>query len=1355
MTVDRYSIPENWIIQSLGSVTLVTNQANSTSQRYLVYVDSPHLIDMGYDILQEGPGVDLTTHGLLLSKATPRPGVTPPPIPAGQPVQYINHNVNDFDYHASNLSYDFLDATSSHTVGAGWYFLELRNFQPAIFGPDVTLRIQTALKYRTFQLNTLVKYGGGIRIKEIAFSDKGAIQKRRKYNYNENHQAGSGSLGSVYDFMSSGSHELDWNSRTYTKGKDHPFITSTSPGRAVTTNIRAPQNVQYRITRDISEVLTPLVKGNYIGYKKVYVTEDGLGGELNTFISPRDVQLQNSLTSNYPFLPVADVDYKRGVLLQQEIFNEAQELLVKKEYDYHDITKVVDSVIFAFETKVGDCPWDQFYNTFDNYVAGVGIVTGNLNTDYEPSVGTCHSNGDIGTDWRKFYKGALLPKSETTTEYFYNNGGTTETSSTTYYEYNYKQRISSKTVEFNEGGQLNTYRQDYFYPFILPGSEFTSAESSVFNQMNLSNQIESPVLTKNYRNGQLTGSVKQVFREFHPDLFKLSEIKTSKQGTIEESRITYHEYDTLGNPLEVSQTSGTRISYIWGYHGMYPLAKMENVSYNLLSASNLALIGEVIEASDNDTTAATEAALRSKLTALYNTFFSSMVSTFTYDPMVGVTSNSDPRGYWNYFTYDDFYRLKFVKDAYQNIVSANEYFNRNTNDNLYNYIKSTIFQTETTTGSVAQPTDKLETMSYFDGLGRTIQTIAGRAGGQQQDVITPFEYDQWGRQTKEYLPYVNGGQTPGVSSLAYRDNQAITTVIDNYYLNKYPGDFTTGNINPYSESELEASPLSRVFRQGAPGSAWSLTNTGVNDHSIKSIYQTNKVADKIRVFRVENLNNDPLNIALTETGEYAGGELYKSITKDENWVPGQTYESEHTTEVYTDKLGRTILKRNFEANDTLNTYYIYDYYGNLTYVLSPNASGQATITQEILNDLGYQYKYDHRNRLVEKKVPGKGWEYIIYDVLDRPTLTQDANMKSNNKWLFTKYDVFSRVAYTGLYLSSLNRAEMQQIASQSQNLYEARKFTNSTGTPLYYTNSVFPNVWGTVEVLTADYYDNYNIGDQITFNPINGTAPWEGMVISLAIKGLPTVSRVRVLGTNDWITAATYYDEKGRAWETHNKNDYLKTQDWVLNKLNFVGNIERTMSMHIKGSTVTTTNDYFTYDHASRLLTHKQSINNQEQEVIVSNTYDEQGQLIQKGVGGKVSQSRLQDIDYEYNVRGWLRQINEVDNLGADLFGFKINYNQQEGLQQYENLFNGNISQTIWRTASTDPTTGVTAEKRGYSYRYDALNRITMGTKLLGDNLIIHTGYHLGSVNYDKNGNITRLQRYGQSAVVDYPYLYL
>ena len=75
--------------------------------------------------------------------------------------------------------------------------------------------------------------------------------------------------------------------------------------------------------------------------------------------------------------------------------------------------------------------------------------------------------------------------------------------------------------------------------------------------------------------------------------------------------------------------------------------------------------------------------------------------------------------------------------------------------------------------------------------------------------------------------------------------------------------------------------------------------------------------------------------------------------------------------------------------------------------------------------LPFQYKYDQFNRQIEQKVPGKGWEYMIYDQLDRPILTQDPNLRDDNEWLFNKYDVFGRVVYSGKYTNSASRSALQ------------------------------------------------------------------------------------------------------------------------------------------------------------------------------------------------------------------------------------------------------------------------------------------------------------------------------------------
>ena len=58
----------------------------------------------------------------------------------------------------------------------------------------------------------------------------------------------------------------------------------------------------------------------------------------------------------------------------------------------------------------------------------------------------------------------------------------------------------------------------------------------------------------------------------------------------------------------------------------------------------------------------------------------------------------------------------------------------------------------------------------------------------------------------------------------------------------------------------------------------------------------------------------------------------------------------------------------------------------------------------------------------------------------------------------------------------------------------------------------------------------------------------------------------------------------------------------------------------------------------------------------------------------------LQKINYSYNIRGWLNGINDpTNNLSDDLFAFAIKYNDAE---EAEKLYNGNISETYWKTAN-------------------------------------------------------------------------
>lgn len=657
-----------------------------------------------------------------------------------------------------------------------------------------------------------------------------------------------------------------------------------------------------------------------------------------------------------------------------------------------------------------------------------------------------------------------------------------------------------------------------------------------------------------------------------------------------------------------------------------------------------------------------------------------------------------------------------------------------------NYVYTRVYKNPMASSSeIGSYDDIMESVVYYDGLGRPMQSIGIRAGGNTEDVITHVGYDDFGRQHKDYLPYASTNNI----RLFRADAEPATSA---YYLSSpYDTELDDLDPNPFSEKAFEASPLNRVLKQAAPGQGWQMgsgheIDFGYHANTHDPLNPADATKDNVMLYEVSlSFANNTYTPTLVSGGYYSAGTLFKTVTKDENHDGGNT--KNHTTEEFKDKQGRVILKRTYNDDVRHDTQYVYDDYGNLTYVIPPKVDASNGISSTELSELCYQYVYDNRNRLVEKKIPGKGWEYIVYNKLDQPVLTQDTNLKNQGKWLFTKYDAFGRVVYTGIKNSSNSRVSFQNSANNwSGDQFESKttSYVTHNGTKVYYNNSAIPTTMD--EILTINYYDNYtfdgftsmpsSVDGQTVINHNNGVSTQK------LTKGLPTGSKVRVLTTNQWITTYTGYDTKGRAIYNKSVNDYLGTMDIVESTLDFIGALQKSVTTHTKGATTVVTEDVFTYDHMGRLKKQTQELNNSNQlEFIVENSYDDLGQLESKGVGGKTSQSRLQTVDYSYNIRGWLKQINDPVNLGNDLFAFKINYNEPtEGYYSVDPLYNGNISQTIWKTANDNI-------KRGYAYEYDDLNRILKATSTKGSTLASGDAYNIWGIDYDPNGNLSRITR--------------
>ena len=714
--------------------------------------------------------------------------------------------------------------------------------------------------------------------------------------------------------------------------------------------------------------------------------------------------------------------------------------------------------------------------------------------------------------------------------------------------------------------------------------------------------------------------------------------------------------------------------------------------------------------------------------------------------------------------------------------------------------------------SLTDKSDVNENTTYLDGLGRPVQTVNWQQSATGQDIITHIEYDAYGRQTKEWLPYIPTNNYGSLNNYgSYRGNNPGSDTKD-YYTFQYTNDLAEGvEANPYSEKTYENSPLNRIVEQAAPGEDWKIGG----EHTIKFEYQTNShdpnnptsfENDNVRMYGVTiDANFVPI---LNDKGYYESGQLFKVITKDENWKISEGVK--HTTEEFTDKQDRVVLKRSFaDATDRDNfssttsaphdTYYIYDDFGNLTFVIPPLVNTSDGVSSTELSELCYQYQYDRHHRLIEKQIPGKAREYIVYDKLDRPVLTQDGNLRRTNKWLFTKYDMFGRIVNTGIFThdSAQDQSQMQGILDAFYtlaindpipNLYESKVATGTGYDNSYYSNQSFPG--NNIELHTINYFDDYH------FDTAGLTLPTSVLdqPITTRTKTLATGSKIKVLNPSPealegWITTITAYDEKERPIWTASHNAYLQTTDIVKTQLDFVGKVDQSISMHSKtGQDNIVVQDEFTYDHSGRVLSHTQAIADSEtsllnavpenleldgtshtdqpvtatrsiilkpgftgtpgfhakissttenssavtKELISLNSYDELGQLQSKKVGGAVAaelenSAGLQTVDYKYNIRGWLKNINEDTNTDNDLFNFSLAYNNPTS---GTGLYNGNISQTTWNTLNVD------SRKKSYHYYYDALNRLTYALDNTGN-------YNLEYALYDKNGNILEILRGG------------
>jgi RHS repeat-associated protein len=752
-----------------------------------------------------------------------------------------------------------------------------------------------------------------------------------------------------------------------------------------------------------------------------------------------------------------------------------------------------------------------------------------------------------------------------------------------------------------------------------------------------------------------------------------------------------------------------------------------------------------------------------------------------------------------------------------------------------NFVRERVFTqpgitSQTTANSITDPGSVKQSTQYFDGLGRLIQTVnkqASQATGTSviQDIVTPIVYDAFGRENNKYLPYVANASDGNYRCDPIPEQKSFNAL-----------QFSNEQFY-YSQTDYEPSPLNRTEKMYMAGNSWvgsskgitseywhngpadnvriwQVTNTsGFGDYTTAAIYPAGELYKNIKI-------NEKGNQEI-EFKDKQGRSILKKVQLTASADNGTG--SGHpgwlcTYYIYDDldNLRCVVQPRGVE-------------------LLEQNNWDFTALGGDILNEQCFRYEYDGRKRMTMKKIPGAGEVYMIYDVRDRLVFMQDANFRLNNQWLTTLYDNLNRVVITAIIVWTGTTNDLQQaVTYQTTNgvvtgiqneftLYQPNTSGTyqalvgitldngfSTATGADFTAEIVSGGPGSLEstidgmvvsnypvpngislyILTKTGYDTYatipapssltgDIDNAYTgsnyLNTSYNSFPYaEPVVQNNDTRGLATWSQTRILGTNQFLYAASIYDEKGRLVQTKSLNKTNGT-DITTTQYTFNGQPLVTVQKQEKAGSVNLQTHIvvakMNYSNLGQLLNITKKINSVIDGVavakpdveIASQEYDVLGQLKKKNIGkkkdinGNYTIDPLQSLTYDYNILGWLLGVNRnylsVEGQTNDgvLFGFELGYDKKINMtgQNFNNSeYNGNIAGMIWKSDGDDI-------RRKYDYIYDPSSRLLRadftqhnGDDHLWNNAKVNYTVKMGDginplLAYDANGNIQRMQQWG------------
>lgn len=579
----------------------------------------------------------------------------------------------------------------------------------------------------------------------------------------------------------------------------------------------------------------------------------------------------------------------------------------------------------------------------------------------------------------------------------------------------------------------------------------------------------------------------------------------------------------------------------------------------------------------------------------------------------------------------------------------------------------------------------LDEIQFYDGFGRKSELSLSDGSNYFGSEYRHFlqEYDSLGRVEKKWLP--------ATSKNTFLKPETLKNIISVPQTEK----------RPFSQTLYEPSSiLNRISQQYGPGDAWK-------DHPKKMEYMVNTSSDTLRcTFYYINEYN-----YLAHQNDYLPGELKVTKTADEDGK---------TTYIFRDKREHIVLVRQLNGDEIADTYSVYDNMGRLRFVLTPMINDDISLNN--LELYSYEYRYDAYGRCNSKKLPGCSAIKYVYDNSDRVILSQDGIQSSKDEWTCILYDNIGRLTLKGLCNITV-RPSLDNVTVKSRRTSIENGGVLESG----YLVENFPYTISTL--LQANYYDDYYFTSDLMlaydhnsnfdFRYTNETYG------NISERGLLTGTKINVLGTDLYLSTAFYYDDKQRIIQSRSQN-HKGGYDIEFHSYTFSGKTSaKRHTYQIENSNQHVEDYEYRYNDLDDIFQINHKLDNAVRTTnLVDYQYDIQNRIQFKDLGKVGFYTR-----YEYDIR------DQVTKLISTPFSQQLFYNDGFGKPCY----NGNISSMTWQSEGD-------TNLKGYCFDYDGLNRFTNAQYGENEDMSLNRGrYDENAPLYDKNGNIKRLQRYGQT----------